>query len=269
MKILITNAWMRNLGGSELVTLELAEEFQQQGHEVLIYTHYVGGPLKLTVPHTTQKPDVSDFDLIWIHHNMLEPFKPRDSQRLVFNHMSSYVGLEMPTYSQWQNNCGYVTLANSKETACVIRNGGVKNVDLLQNPAPSDWDNVWTPGDKLLFVSNHPPKEIRDIEGIRLAGQRRITPEDMKGVKGIVCNGKSVQYALRAGCPVYLYDHFGGPGWLTEENFKRAEWFNFSGRGFDRKSAEVINQEMLMLPNTMPCPDRFKLELTLTRLEIV
>jgi len=53
MKILLTNKWMKNLGGSELVTLELAEEFQRQGHEVLIYTEQWGGPLNSGRRHAT------------------------------------------------------------------------------------------------------------------------------------------------------------------------------------------------------------------------
>jgi len=60
--------------------------------------------------------------------------------------------------------------------------------------------------------------------------------------------------------PVYLYDHFGGCGWLTEDNFALAEWHNFSGRGFGKKSTASISRELANVPEAMPCPDRFKLE---------
>jgi len=46
--------------------------------------------------------------------------------------------------------------------------------------------------------------------------------------------------------PVYVYDRFGGPGWITSENFKNAEKFNFSGRCVGQeKSAEEIASEIL------------------------
>ncbi|WP_416914340.1 hypothetical protein [Seohaeicola sp.] len=58
--------------------------------------------------------------------------------------------------------------------------------------------------------------------------------------------GKSVQYAMAARRPVYVYDRFGGPGWITSENFKNAEKFNFSGRCVGQeKRAEEIASEIL------------------------
>ena len=45
--------------------------------------------------------------------------------------------------------------------------------------------------------------------------------------------------------PIYCYDHFGGPGYLNTENFSKAKYFNFSGRGFSRKDANTIASEVI------------------------
>ncbi|GHB16975.1 hypothetical protein GCM10007094_00460 [Pseudovibrio japonicus] len=35
---------------------------------------------------------------------------------------------------------------------------------------------------------------------------------------------------MAEGVPVFVYDHFGGPGWLSKQNLERAEYFNFNGK---------------------------------------
>ncbi len=68
MRILLTNRALVNLGGSELVTVELAEELTAQGHDVTIYTKIHGGPLDVGHLNVTlDKPRTDDFDLLWIH----------------------------------------------------------------------------------------------------------------------------------------------------------------------------------------------------------
>lgn len=62
----------------------------------------------------------------------------------------------------------------------------------------------------------------------------------------IVSIGKSAPYALASGVPVFVYDHFGGPGYLTHDNFDRAARFNFSGRCCERRlDASALAQEIV------------------------
>jgi hypothetical protein len=51
----------------------------------------------------------------------------------------------------------------------------------------------------------------------------------------VVTIGKTVQYGLACGVPVYVYDKFGGPGYLDRTNFAAAKRCNFSGRCCRRK----------------------------------
>ena len=264
MRALLTNRELVNLGGSELVTVELAEELVRRGWDVTVYSPRVGGGA-LDTSHldvTTERPSPADFDLLWIHHNLLIHdlgFRKHAHQRIVFNHMSSYVPLEWPKLPAYEQSIADVILANSEETRRVLPLTGVR---LLRNPAPKCFDSPHLGGEGVLLVSNHPPSELTSIVGRRY-GQVRVTPDMIRQYDCIICNGKTVQYALRSGVPVYLYDHFGGPGWLTPENFDKAEEHNFSGRPWPRKTADEIRAELSVVPAPMPCPDRFKLEYAL------
>jgi hypothetical protein len=94
---------------------------------------------------------------------------------------------------------------------------------------------------------------MRDRWDVTLVGQqaelgatvRRVTPELIHEHDAVVSIGKTVQYALAAGVPVFCYDHFGGPGWLNDGNVEAAARHNFSGRGFTaRDSASELVEEI-------------------------
>lgn len=272
MKILLTNRELVHLGGSEIVTCEIAEELTRQGHEVIIYSPRVGGG-SLDTRHlrvTVTPPSTDQFDVLWIHHNALIHtlgFKKRPGQRVIFNHMSSYIPLEWPRIAGVEMRLADKILANSQETKNKLEEVGLTGVELFQNPAPREFEGARDGSTYGLFISNHRPHELipaikaLDIP-VKMIGAgddlTRVRGGHMSGAAFIVCNGKSVQYAMRAGVPVFLYDHFKGPGWLTPENVAEAEVYNFSGRG--QPAADPM--ELTNWKNARPieCPDRFRLE---------
>ena len=97
---------------------------------------------------------------------------------------------------------------------------------------------------KLILVSNHLPHEVKEAAVLlRARGidvkrwgrggdvrNMRLLPKHLDDVDAVVSIGKTVQYALRSRVPVFVYDRFGGPGWLTPDNFDRCAHANFSGR---------------------------------------
>lgn len=108
---------------------------------------------------------------------------------------------------------------------------------------------------KLLVVANYPCDELREIkpllqeQGIAvdylgLCGDKYelLTAQTLARYDAVISIGKTVQYCLVAGMPIYIYGQFGGPGWLTDRNFAKAESRNFSGRGFrDKAPAEIVD----------------------------
>lgn len=286
-KILLSNIHLKDFGGSELVTLELAEYLSSKGHSVCVYSPQIGLPLMATTMggfYTTNTipKNLHEFDIIWSHHNLLldkiNTKNKLDHQLIIANHMSSYVREEYPDY---QADMVDVILANSQETKEKLPRRHQEKTMLFPNPSPML--NVTAPivenkQPMALCVSNHMPSALKaflynnqdKIRHMHIGRggqfQRRLSPTDLKsiGCDFVICNGKTVQYALAANLPVFLYDHFGGCGWLNEANFDLASWYNFSGRGFEKqgiqmqlKANEVLNTMLDGVPKPiLMTPDR-------------
>lgn len=261
MKILLSNLHLKEFGGSELVTVELAEYYASLGHEVTLYSPMIGAPLitaikRHNVALVVKEPSLDElysFDIIWSHHGLLlETINAKNKlahQLIISNHMSSFLEVEQPSYS-----FDYVDiiLANSQETRAKMSELHRVRCRLFQNPArPASFkSNKKRPKPLGLSVSNHRPAELLatmakyqstvdfELFGMRTQNYKRITTDLIAEIDPdfIICNGKTTQQGLVLGVPIFLYDSFGGPGWLNEENFELAEFYNFSGRGFSKKT---------------------------------
>ena len=280
-RILISNAHLVEIGGSELVAIELAEEYAQRGWEVMLYSPKISESVfrmidkRVTV--TGKQPDLMcGWDIIWDHHGVLiHQLERRPGTTIVTNHMSSYVDVEKPKYDPFTP---HRIFANSKETIASMHRNYAEHAELMQNPAPRMWSKNLARGTAAVFISKHRPQELeRLVDSLALPsvtynGGVRITRAHYAHARFVVCNGKSVQYALVSGVPVFLYDHFGGPGWLTEENFEKAAYHNFSGRGFprDRSVLDTLALYEQMPPISMERVNwRFRLHEWLYHMELV
>lgn len=273
MKIIISNLHLCEFGGSELVSVELAEFYASLGHEVLLYSPKISAPLIQTIKReglklTVTKPTLEElyaFDIVWSHHGLLldviNSKNKKPHQLIVSNHMSSWVDVEQPKYSFDEVD---IVLANSEETRAKMSELHRAKCQLFQNPCSHPkWSNVSHCRKKpfALSISNHRPAELMTFMGthaneidFELLGSKtvnylRLNSQKLYDIKPdfVICNGKSVQYCLTANIPVFLYDNFGGCGWLTEDNFSNAEWHNFSGRGFLEKADlnSILNFERI------------------------
>jgi hypothetical protein len=258
VKILLSNIHLKEFGGSELVTVELAEYYASIGHSVTLYSPLIGAPLLPTIKRdnvtlVVKEPSLDElygFDIIWSHHGLLlDTINVQNKlahQLIVANHMSSWLDIEQPKYGFDQVD---IILANSEETRAKMSELHRAKCQLFQNPcAAPTWRHHGVSRDKpfALSVSNHRPAELVTFMGthshlidFELCGRKtqnyiRLSAQKIDDILPdfVICNGKSVQYALAANVPVFLFDDMGGCGWLTESNFADAEWHNFSGRGF-------------------------------------
>lgn len=279
-RILITTNHLREIRGSELVTLELAEEFLLRGWHVDVYTNLYLPPMadrfaalaalgSLRVADNPYDDFGLDYDLIWIQHSLLPPsIIRRLAERevrtpIVWHHMSAIVEIELPVIADIENGLSDLETYESERTRDLQQRYGVSEPSLIfPNPVPRrfvEFDH--SPRDRparLAVVSNHPPQEV--LDAVDLLGERgvvvdvigettrvrEITPELLGGYDAVLTIGKTVQYALCVGAPVYTYDHFGGDGWLTDENFTPQSATNFSGRLTGRRiEAEAIADEIV------------------------
>lgn len=212
-------------------------------------------------------------DIAWIHHGVIpQPLLREPGRtRFVFHHMSAYQSQEFPHSPRIEGALASAIVFPAPETLdAQVATGLYAGIDaaklsVLGNPAPDafarDEQVAADTLRRLLVVSNHPPAELEEalgpltdagVEVVRFGGsatdpapKRLVTPDDIHGVDAVVSIGKTVQYSLVAGVPVYVYDHFGGPGWLTENDFEAARYANFSGRGFTQRAGGEIAAELL------------------------
>jgi len=283
-RFLITNPILRDHTGSIMVTLELAHFLQSMGAEVTIYTSFYNYPVKkafeqyqLHVVTGDEYPEFSlqDFDYIWIHGQILPDSIIREFDHLskaqtkfIFLHMSPHFDLvpdEFPWIYQLEAKLANLRLVISEEVE-EVQNQYLEFSPTLffRNPAPLEFCQVrpqlHTQLENLLVVTNHPPVELEaaldllraehpqlkiHTLGETLSETRPITADDLAAYDAIVTIGKTVQYGLVAGIPVFIYDRFGGIGYLSAQNYTSARAKNFSGRNGKTLTARAIADRLI------------------------
>lgn len=272
-RVLLSVQALVDIAGSELNVLSIAKEFTRMGYEVEIATFRYEDPIKsIMYKHnfnvkniSVEKLDHSEYDLIWAHHfptiyNILIEKNIR-ANKIIFSSLSPFEPLEVPPlFVNDLNLC----LANSYETKDQLIRENVESdlIYVFPNYAPSEFleqsykqrENL----KKICIISNHVADELLaakqllnsnsievDIFGLNHI-QEVVTPSLLLNYDAVISIGKTIQFALVMGMPVYCYDIHGGPGWLNNENYNTAKFFNFSGRGFNRHlSPNDIVQELM------------------------
>ncbi len=280
--ILITQRMLKHFAGSEIVTLELATFFKQHGANVIVFTWAYDNPIKSIfeergIPVTTNDYDerIKDIDYVWVHHQVLpiklidQLYKEQPQPIFIFYHMSALIDIyaEHPFIYDLEKKLSSKSLFVSKEALELATTSypdllDFKRTSILPNMSPDTFctnpATIHKQPQKILIVSNHAPEEVLSIKdrlektGIKvdqlnsfLKNPSLVSPEILNEYDVVISIGKTVQYCLTSGKPIYIYDKFGGCGYLNESNFELAAKNNFSGRGFDKKTAGIIASEIL------------------------
>lgn len=271
MRVLVLNDFFASWTGSEIVALEVAEHFGATAS-----SFYAAEPVLSSLPEwrPLDEIDLRDFDFVWSQHHAILPLLnklPEGSERpfIAMVRLSPYEPNEQHLPSMLDAYAD-VVVANSPETASTFG----REAMVLHNAAPDPFhftrksSTLW----RILIVSNRIPVELREAiailagKGLAVAvvGERdkpqRITAGDIAGAHAVVSIGKTVRYALASSTPVYLYDRFGGDGWLTADNYAENEAFNFSGRPRERRlPPEAIAREIMAGPEPWTPPQQPRL----------
>lgn len=269
--VLISQMKLFELAGSEVVTYELARHFASIAAGVTVVSSGFSDDwlarfgeirgvrcMRIDDERLTAHLEADPPALAWIHHQLIPEQLLRNpgETRFVFHHMSSFQPQEFPI--SWQLEAGLASwvvfpskVARERLAAAGVFDGiDPVRLGVLGNPAPDEFfaapPSPKAALERLVVVSNHVPGEVYealellgdvDVSIIGQEGQPRaravpVTPQVLDA-DAVITIGKTVQYALARGLPVYCYDHFGGPGWLDRDNFPKARAHTFSGRGFD------------------------------------
>ena len=275
MDILFTGYVFDGFHGSMIHIMEMGEFFIARGDTVDIVSVHIRENIRDLLAQKgielhdalTFKPQ-KNYDIVFAYHWPVFPFLLKKGVRykkLVQGSLSGLETLETPLPFP---DCYYSFLLVHNEILKqqLIDNYGIseQKICVFENWLPDSfycYFDKYTLGDSLdriAVVSNHPPKEIKalpyllknttfDFWGIGQAKYGLITPEILSQYDAVITIGKTVQYALGMGIPVYNYDHFGGSGWLNSKNIEKELRHNFSGRATNRKIlTQQIAQELFL-----------------------
>lgn len=227
-------------------------------------------------------PDLLGFDLAWVHHtvaaNRLLAERNLSLGAIVFSSLSHFNAMECPPLTQFRLSRYLVNSQENLEHFVAEYPELGPSVSVMNNSVPARYWECGRGNDsalsnlkelidlpesaekpsRLAVVSNHLPDEA--IEAISLlradgvhvavfgatANRVRVSPDVLRKFDAVMTIGKTVQYGIAARIPVYCYDHFGGNGWVTPENFEQGRAYNFSGRGGrGRITAKDIRREIM------------------------
>jgi hypothetical protein len=274
--VLIGCSRLVDLAGAEINTLELAEAFTGLGWSVSVASFEVCSDMRAELCSLGARvvdlcsedafSDVAQFDLAWIHHSvtanriLAEP--SLTLSKVIFSSLSHFSPLECPPSTQLQPS-RYLVHSQENFEHFVVNYPELRSlVSVMNNSVLARyWKGIpyFRNGclHRLAVVSNHLPEEVIslldlvaadgiDVDVFGITGRQiRVSPDLLREYDAVITIGKTVQYAIAAGVPVYCYDHFGGYGWINLDNFQRARKYNFSGRGESSKiSAENLKKDL-------------------------
>jgi hypothetical protein len=274
---LIAVSRFRDLAGSEMTALEYALELQAQGWQVTLASFELGDALvqparDAGIEVLELEPELvlaPAWDLIWVIHPTTYYFLfahlALRAGLLVYSSLSHYEPMECPPLELHPVDVFTVNSEEHRRFFCEQYPQYKQQVVVLPNAAPmayfSPAPQATCALKRVAIVSNHPPEELREVmpglvergievEWIGVGGKvQRVVPALLARYDSIISIGKTVQYSLAMGLPVFCYDHFGGPGWITPDNVAAVGEYNFSGRGFaGRRSAPELLAELLERP---------------------
>lgn len=268
MNILLLTQNLQQYAGSERQIFELYDYFKKHNHRVVVFAQNIGKPIenyfqKQDIATDITQIKIEEFDFIWGQHLQflsLLPHLTPCKTRLFSVHLSPFLPIELAS-SPLMNELGAHFIANSDETKNKLIASGIlsNRIAVSHNATPDEYlisTAPDTPLQKIAVISNHIPPEI--LAAVKILQKKYtvdvfglqkqpiwITPEIINQYDLIVSIGKSIQYGILSNKAVYIYDHFGGCGFLNAENYNQARHYNFSGRDCQiKKTASEIAHEI-------------------------
>ena len=279
MNILITNHHLNLFGGSETFTFTLASALKDAGHAVEVLTVEFGAVAeKLNaagIPVHSDPGSVSFIpDVIHAHHNsmaMLARGAFPNTPMLFLSH-GIVPGLESPP----SINTGIAIFAGVSEEVKenVLQNYNISDSVICRNGIDLErhypLQEIRPKPERVLIISNHYSNEQLDlvqqacgIIGARLSmiglqtqsvwdTETYINQNDV-----VISLGRGCLEGMACGRAVFIFDHFGGDGYLNRENYQEIRKHNFSGRRYRKKyTPETMAAELSRYSQSMGMTNR-------------
>lgn len=271
MNVLFTGYYFDGYHGSMLHICELAEFFHKKGYRCYCASVVVEPFIveycqtrNLTVLQAHELPLDLDYEYVFAYHFPILPYllgRGLKYSKIVIGCLSSTHPLELPM--DFYADCTLLTAVSGEARQNLEQKFAIPSdgIFLFKNLLPENFIQFdFTPSPqlrKIAVVSNHPPREINglpqhlpDIEvdfwGVGQANYGALTPQILSQYDAVITIGKTVQYCLGMGLPVFVYDQFGGNGYVRLDTLEAEEFYSFSGRSTRRKlESTVIATELI------------------------
>lgn len=238
--VIVTNNCLKFHSGSEMITLDLCNYFIGKGCNVYLCAFGIGYPLLKYLNSKVKQIDlnkkqipIKQADLVIGHHCKVidKVLQTVSCKTVIQNSLSIYSGLE--SYSKYATRL----FANSQETKTLKQPKVNLPIDVFVNSCSQEYfkqtKQLNKQINKIAIITNHQWHKGIKQPKINIIGSwnaKFVNAQLLMQYDVVVTIGRTVQQCLCLGIPVYCYDHFGGPGYITKENLDFNEWFNFSGR---------------------------------------
>jgi len=253
MRVVLANNGFAEPGGTEVYLLTVAENFQRLGHDVSIYAREIGPFSEHARDRGVKVCGVLDelpasCDAL-LTQDAIVAYELADrypGARHVFRVCSDVFSLSVPpqldgivdTFLALSDR--YVRLA----CACAV------TARLLRLHVPIDIDRLTPLGPisphprRAVMLGNYPDRHelVREVWGrqgveVTVVGgsqQRYDVAAAVADADIVVAKARAALDAMACGRAVYIFDMFGGDGWVTPDRYVALEADNFAGLATDR-----------------------------------
>lgn len=259
MYVLFTGYYFDGFHGSMLHICEMSDYFNQNGFKCYCASVVIDDSIvkyckkrNLIVLKANEIPTNIEYEYVFSYHFPILPYllaRGLKYKKIIIGCLSSFHPLEFPL--DICSNCTLLTVV-SEEAKQNLLNHSIPPIKifLLKNFIPKQFfEFEFHPSAnirRIAVVSNHPPSEVIELPSFLSNipvdfwgnGQKHysaITPKILSQYDVVISIGKTVQYCLGMGIPVFVYDYMGGNGYVRPETLDKEEYFNFSGRSSRRK----------------------------------
>jgi hypothetical protein len=253
MRFVLANRSLLAAGGTEVHLVTFGEHLQRLGHEVLLFAPELG-PF---ADHARRRGlDVQDnprelpaaCDVVFAQDGIVacELARRYPQALMIFRVCSDVFDFELPPQLDGLVDL-MVVLSDRYERlakACAVK------VPVLRLRVPIDIDRLVPLGtlrerpQRAVLLGNYPEREelVREVWGRRGVEVRRVGVDvqsyDVAAAVAdadiVVAKSRAALDAMACGRAVYVYDVFGGDGWVTPESYAALEADNFAGQATDR-----------------------------------
>lgn len=253
MRFVLANRHLLAAGGTEVHLVTLADHLQRLGHEVLLYAPELGpfgdhARRRGIQVHDNLRELPATCDVVFAQDGIvIHELGQRYPQALtLFRVCGDVFDFQLPPQLDGLVDL-IVVLSDRYERiakACAVK------VPVLRLRMPIDIDRLVPLGtirdrpERAVMLGNYSEREelVREVWGRHGVSVRRVGGDvqtydvavAVADADIVVAKGRAALDAMSCGRAVYVYDIFGGDGWVTPEGYAALEADNFAGQATDR-----------------------------------